>query len=119
MAQSVNDHGQREPSPFRAKSTWLPFVFAGAAIAVLAGYFVTGPHAPNLINDHGVLREDEGTAAHLWQILMVLQVGAILTFAALWLPRDPRRAAPMLLLHGLGMIASASPVYLLEHGYFG
>lgn len=119
MAQGERERGQLQGSAFRAKTAWVPLLFAGAAIALLAGYFATGPHAPVLINDHGAPREDEGTAAHLWQILMLLQVGAILTFAALWLPRDPKRAAPMLLLHAIGILASAAPVYFLEHGYFG
>lgn len=118
MAQTVTDESQGQASALKARSAWLPLIFAGAAIALLGGFFVTGPHAPNLINDHGIVREDEGTAAHLWQILMALQVGSILTFAALWLPRDPKRAVLMLLLQGLGVIASAAPVYLLEHGYF-
>jgi hypothetical protein len=97
----------------------MPLILAGAAITLLAGYFITGPHAPNLIDDHGIMREDEGITARLWQIVMVLQVGSILIFAALWLPRDTKRAATMLMFQALGLVAAAAPVYLLEHGYLG
>ena len=39
---------------------------------------------------------DEGTAAHLWQLLMVgqLPIGAL--FAIKWLPGEPGRALPVL-----------------------
>jgi hypothetical protein len=106
---------ERPRSAFRAKSGWIPLILSAAAIALLAGYFVTGPHAPNLIVDHGVVREDEGTAARLWQLLMALQLPAIAVFIALWLPRDPKRTVVMLAFQALAIVAAALPVYLLEH----
>jgi hypothetical protein len=106
-------------SAFRTLSAWFPLVLSAAAIALLAGYFFTGPHAPVLVNDHGLVREDEGTAAHLWQVLMVGQVVAIMFFAARWLPRDGKRASLMLALQVLGIVAAALPLYLAEHGYLG
>jgi hypothetical protein len=102
-------------SAFRATSAWVPIGLAAAAIALLVGYLVTGPHAPNIVVEHGVPREDEGVAAHLWQLLMGLQVMGIVAFAALWLPRDPRRAVLMLGLQAVAMGLAALPVYLLEH----
>ena len=101
-------------SPFRATSAWIPIALAGAAIALLAGYFFTGPHAPNIVVENGVPREDEGVAAHLWQLLMLLQVPCVLFFAAWWLPRDPKRALAMLALQGFAFVAAAMPVWLLQ-----
>lgn len=106
-------------SAYRAVSAWVPLGLAAAALALLLGYLVTGPHAPNMVNDHGVMRPDEGAAAHLWQLLMLAQVAAIGLFALLWLPRDRRRALAMLGLQALGLIAACAPLYLAEHGYLG
>ena len=106
---------QTERSAFRATTAWIPIGFAAAAIALLVGYLVTGPHAPNIVVENGVSREDEGVAAHLWQLLMALQVMGIAAFAVLWLPRDPRRAVLMLALQVVAMGLAALPVYLMEH----
>jgi hypothetical protein len=65
--------------------------------------------------DHGVLREDEGTAAHLWQLLMLAQLVAIAVFLVRWVPRAPKSALLMLALQGCGLVAAALPVWLLEH----
>jgi len=106
---------EREPdSPFLGSSAWVPVALAGAAIALLAGYLLTGPHAPYIVVENGIPRHDEGGAARLWQMLMVLQVPCALYFAAWWLPRDPKRALGMLALQGLAFVAGALPVILLE-----
>ena len=56
---------------------------------------------------------DEGTAAHLFQILMVAQVPVILWFAAKWLPRDPGQALRVLALQALAIVAAFASVYFL------
>ena len=109
MSESANR------SILRAPSAWAPLLLAAAALALLGGYLVTGPHAPNIVVEHGVAREDEGTVAHLWQLLMLAQLVAIAVFLARWLPKAPRQAAAMLALQGLGLVAAAVPVWLLEH----
>ena len=53
---------QDGPSAFRAPSGWIPVVLALAAIALLAGYLVTGPHEPNIVIENGVARQDETAA---------------------------------------------------------
>ena len=104
-----------KPSAFRATSGWIPLLLSGAAVALLVGYFATGPHPSNIVVENGVAREDEGAAAHLWQLLMVLQLPAIGWFALRWLPRDPKRAATMLALQAVAIVAAAAPVWALEH----
>lgn len=111
MSETTNQNG----SAFRAPSAWAPLILAGAALAMLVAYLATGPHAPNIVVEHGVPREDEGVIAHLWQLLMLAQLVAIAVFLARWMPRAPRQAAAMLALQGLGLFAAALPVWLLEH----
>jgi hypothetical protein len=106
--------GNGPSSPFRATSAWVPVALAGGAIALLAGTLLTGPHAPNIVVENGVPREDEGAVAHLWQLLMLLQVPCVLFFAAWWLPKDPKRALAMLGIQGFAFVAAALPVWLLE-----
>ena len=63
----------------------------------------------------GVAREaDEGTAAHLWQLLMVGQIPVIAFFAITWLPRAPRQALVVLVLQAVAALAAAAPVFLLK-----
>ena len=59
----------------------------------------------------GFLREpDEGTAAHLWQLLMAAQLPLGVFFAATWLPRAPRRAWAGLALQVAVVIANLAIV---------
>lgn len=64
---------------------------------------------------YGAAREaDEGTAAHIWQMLMALQLPIIAFFAIKWLPRDPGPAFVVLALQGVAVLAALAPVYLLN-----
>jgi hypothetical protein len=111
----TDDENAAPASPFRSLGGWMPLVLAGAALALLGGYWVTGPHAPNMVLDHGVLRQDEGVTARLWQLLMLAQLGAIALFLVRWGPRAPKPAMAMLALQACGLVAAALPVWLLEH----
>ena len=63
----------------------------------------------------GTAREaDEGTAAHIWQLLMVAQVPIIAFFAIKWLPRTPRHALPVLALQAAAALAALAPVFFLD-----
>jgi hypothetical protein len=63
----------------------------------------------------GVVREaDEGTAAHIWQILMAAQIPIVAFFAIKWLPRTPRQALLILALQGGTALAALAPVFLLN-----
>jgi hypothetical protein len=59
-----------------------------------------------------VRHPDEGTAAHLFQLLMPLQVLVIAWFAASWLPKQPRAAAEVLFLQAAGFLGVLAIVYL-------
>ena len=65
----------------------------------------------------GVQRDpDEGTVAHLWQILMACQVPIIAFFAIRWLPRAPRLTLLVLAQHAGAALASLAAVFFLHLG---
>ena len=85
-------------------SAVLPVAMSVAALAtVLVHLALYGP-APE---------PDEGTAAHLWQLLMAAQAPVVAVFAVRWLPRKPRWALPVLALQIGAALAALLPVYLL------
>ncbi len=85
-------------------SAFAPLLMSFAALVVVAVQ----------VARFGAAREaDEGAAAHLWQLLMVAQVPAIVVFAAKWLRRTPREACVILALQFAAAVAAAAPVYFL------
>jgi hypothetical protein len=63
----------------------------------------------------GVVHEtDEGTAAHIWQLLMGLQIPIIAFFAIKWLPRATRQALYILAIQACFVLAALAPVYFLK-----
>jgi hypothetical protein len=66
------------------------------------------------IANFGTAREaDEGTAAHLWQILMAGQLPVIAIFAIKWLPRTPGPALVVLVMQAIAGVAALAPVFYL------
>lgn len=64
---------------------------------------------------HGTAPQaDEGTAAHIWQLLMAAQVPIVFFFAVKWLPRSPRQAVPILGLQVGAALVAAMPVLLFH-----
>ena len=62
----------------------------------------------------GVVHEtDEGTSAHLFQILMAAQVPIVAFFALKWLPRAPRQALVVLALQAGAALAAFAGVFFL------
>jgi hypothetical protein len=63
----------------------------------------------------GVVREpDEGTAAHIWQLLMAGQMPIIAFFAIKWLPRAPKETLAVLAPQIGAVLAALAPVFLLK-----
>jgi hypothetical protein len=56
---------------------------------------------------------DEGSAAHIWQLLMFAQLLLIVFFAVAWLRKAPRSALPVLLLQIIAFGAAMLPVWIL------
>ena len=62
----------------------------------------------------GIVHEaDEGTAAHLFQILMAVQVPFMAFFAVRWLPRMPLQSLQVLALQGIAALAAFAAVFFL------
>ena len=77
----------------------------------LAALLIVGLH----VAIYGPAREaDEGTAAHLWQLLMAAQIPVIGFFLIKWLPQVPRPAMAVLALQVAAALAALAPVYFLH-----
>ena len=91
-------------SSWKRPSAWLPVLMSATALAIVILHIVR----------YGTAREaDEGTSAHLWQILMAGQLPIIAFFAIRWLPRNPKPALLVLAIQAIAGIAALSPVYYL------
>ena len=91
-------------SLMKKTSAWLPIAMSLTALAVVLVH----------VARFGVVREaDEGTAAHLWQLLMAGQVPVLAFFAVKWLPRAPRQALQILALQAGAALAALAPVFWL------
>ena len=62
----------------------------------------------------GVRASDEGTAAHLFQILMPVQLAIIAFFAVRWLPRSPSPAKAVIALQIGAALAVFALVFALR-----
>jgi hypothetical protein len=86
-------------------SAFVPVAMSFAALVIVLAHIIIS----------GVAREaDEGTTAHLWQLLMAAQIPVIAFFAIRWLPRSPRSALPVLALQAVAALVALAPVYLLN-----
>lgn len=66
------------------------------------------------ISTHGPAREaDEGTAAHIWQLLMVAQLPIAAFFVITWVPRAPKHALLVIALQVGAAVAALAPVFIL------
>jgi hypothetical protein len=64
---------------------------------------------------YGAAREaDEGPTAHIWQLLMVAQLPALLVFGIRWLPKAPKQAMGVLALLVTAILAAMAPVLILH-----
>jgi hypothetical protein len=86
-------------------SAWIPLVMSFAALALVLGHVAL----------FGAVREaDEGTAAHLWQLLMAGQIPIVAFFVLKWLPQAPRQALLVLALQSGAALAALAPVFFLN-----
>ena len=92
-------------SLLRRPSAFIPIAMSIAAVALIVSYIAM----------FGTERQaDEGTAAHLWQLLMAGQVPIIAVFAIKWLPETPRHALPIIALQIAAGVAAAFPVWYFQ-----
>ena len=91
---------------FRRLSAWVPIAMSSTVILMFAAFFFLGGPL--------VREPDEGFAAHMFQILMGLQVPIIAYFALKWLPERPQEAIQILVLQLIAGILAAAPVFILQ-----
>ena len=86
-------------------SAFLPLAMSLSALALVLGHVAM----------YGVVHEaDEGTPAHLWQLLMAGQMPILAYFAIKWLPRAPRQTLYVLALQAAAVLAALAPVFFLK-----
>lgn len=91
-------------SIIKKPSAWIPMAMSFAALAVVLIHVIR----------FGAAREaDEGTSAHIWQILMAAQVPVVAFFAIKWLPQIPRQTLLVLALQAGAVLAALAPVFFL------
>ncbi|OHA00326.1 MAG: hypothetical protein A3C11_01260 [Candidatus Sungbacteria bacterium RIFCSPHIGHO2_02_FULL_49_12] len=92
-------------SIIKKPSAWIPIVIPLVFFAYLVIY----------ITIFGIAREeDEGTAAHIFQIWMVLEVLMIAFFAIKWLPQRPKQALLILALQIGAALLPMAVIFFLE-----
>jgi len=89
-------------------SAYLPVAMSLVALTLVLGYVaIYGFKSSSQ-------PQDEGAAAHLFQLLMVLQAPIVLFFALKWLPREPREALTVLALQLGAWCAALGTLFLFE-----
>jgi hypothetical protein len=92
-------------SMFRQASASIPLgMSAGAFLTVLIHLSSVGTHPP----------ADEGTAAHLFQILLAGQAPFVAFFALKWLPRKPSEAMLVIAIQAAAALVALAPVVLFD-----
>ena len=85
-------------------SAFVPLAMSLAALALVLGHAAI----------YGIVHEaDEGTAAHLWQILMAAQLPIVGFFMLKWLPRRAGECLQLLGLLAATWLANFAGVYFL------
>ncbi len=75
-----------------------------AAVGLVLGHFAV----------YGVVRQtDEGTPAHLFQLLLAGQAPFVAVFALRWLPRSPGTGPKVLGLQALAALAAFVSIFFL------
>ena len=100
-----NDRPNSLAAVVKKPSAFLPMAMSCAALATV---LVT-------IAVFGVVHEpDEGAAAHIWQLLMALQVPIMAFFAIKYVPQKPKQALLVLALQMGAALTACAPVFFLK-----
>ncbi len=92
-------------STIRQPSAFLPVAMSLVALTLALGHVAL----------FGVVHEaDEGTVAHIWQILMAVQVPIMAFFAIKYLPQKPKQVLLVLALQIVAALTACAPVFFLK-----
>lgn len=92
----------------RQPSALIPMAMSLSALALVLGHIAMSGTGPEVVVNG---RPDEGTIAHLWQILMAGQLPVLAFFAIKWLPRAPKPTLGVLGLQAAAVLAAMAPVF--------
>jgi hypothetical protein len=95
-------------SLIKKPSAWIPIVMSLSALLIIISY----------VTIFGISqqdREDEGTAAHIFQLLLGLQIPIVLFFLIKWLPKKPKQALQVLEIQIIAAMIPISIVFILEN----
>ena len=102
---STNLNGYSVGSLVRQPTAFLPLLMSVAALSVV---LVT-------LTFFGIHRQaDEGTSAHLWQMLMAGQLPILTFFILRWWRRAPKQTMVVFALQATAFLLSLAPVFLLH-----
>ena len=92
-------------SLLKQPSAWIPIAMSFAALAMLLGYVAI----------FGIVHhEDEGTPAHIFQLIMVAQLPIIAYFGFKWLPKRPKQSLLVIVLQAVACIIPIVAVIWFE-----
>ncbi len=89
----------------RKPSAWVPMMMSFFALTVLLGYVVLFGTAQ---------QEDEGTAARIFQLLMIAQAPIIAFFGFKWIFRYPAQTILIILLQIVAALVPLVTLFLFE-----
>lgn len=90
---------------FKNTSAWLPIAMSIFALVFTLVYLAIFGN---------VRHEDEGLAAHIFQLLIGGQVFIIAFFLTKYFPKKPKEAFLIFAIQILAIIVAFAPVYILE-----
>lgn len=92
-------------SLLKQPSAWIPLAMSLAALVLLLGYVAI----------FGIVHHaDEGAPAHIFQILMLVQLPIIAYFAIKWLPKRTKQSLLILALQAVAWIVPIVAVFWFE-----
>ena len=92
-------------STLKRPSAWIPIAMSLAILAmVIANIGIFG-----VVNG-----ADEGAAAHIFQIWLVLEILMVAFFAIKWLPKRPKGTLFVLAIQIVAVLAACAPVFYFK-----
>jgi hypothetical protein len=89
-------------SIIKQPSAWIPIALSfGVLLIMFASFALSGTPTH---------QADEGTAAHLFQIWLVVEVAMIGFFGVTWLPKKPLSASLILIVQIVAVLAACAPI---------
>ena len=100
----MNNNSENK-SLLKQPSAWIPLMMSLAALTLLLGYVAIFGIVHN---------EDEGTPAHIFQLIMLAQLPIAAYFGFKWLPKQPKQSLLVLALQAVAWIVPILAVIWFE-----